>query len=168
MNQPYLEWISEACEQIGKGAFLTTGQDHNPMTIGWGQFGVVWGKPVCTVFVRKSRYTHDLIEKAATFTVSVPFPDAMKEARALCGTKSGRDMDKMRAANLTVLPAKAGGADGVGGCALYFECRTVFQTESDLKDMDVDILNRYYAGKADDAGDPHTVYFGEILAAYRG
>ena len=34
-----------AIEQIDKGAFLTVGTKVcNPMTIGWAQFGVVWGK----------------------------------------------------------------------------------------------------------------------------
>lgn len=168
MNQPYLELIEAACRQVGKGAFLTTGQDHNPMTIGWCQFGVVWGKPVCTVFVRRSRYTFGLLEKAGTFTVSVPAPDTMQDALALCGTKSGRDTDKMPAAGLSVLPARALGADGVDGCAIYFECRTLFRAESDLADMDAECLARFYGNRPDASGDPHTIFFGEILSAYRG
>ena len=49
---------------LAKGAFLTTaaGGRHNTMTIGWGALGNIWGKPVFTVMVRHSRYTHELIE----------------------------------------------------------------------------------------------------------
>ena len=47
---------------LAKGAFLTTaaGGRHNTMTIGWGALGNIWGKPVFTVMVRHSRYTHEL------------------------------------------------------------------------------------------------------------
>ena len=34
----------------------------NTMTISWGGLGTLWGKPVATVYVRKSRYTHDFME----------------------------------------------------------------------------------------------------------
>ena len=50
----YRELMGEACAQLPKGAFLMV--EGNPMTIGWAQFGVVWSKPVCTVFVRHSRH----------------------------------------------------------------------------------------------------------------
>ena len=34
----------------------------NTMTISWGGLGTLWGKPVATDYVRKSRYTHDFME----------------------------------------------------------------------------------------------------------
>ena len=61
--------LPQATEQLPRGAFLTAGGTvWNPMTIGWAQFGVVWGRPVVTVMVRKSRYTHSLMEQAQVFT----------------------------------------------------------------------------------------------------
>ena len=83
----YKALFQEAETQMPKGAFLVV--QGNPMTIGWCQFGVVWGKPICTVFVRKSRYSHSLIEKTGRFTVSVPKADTMKEELAFCGKRSG-------------------------------------------------------------------------------
>ena len=158
--------FQEAETQMPKGAFLMV--QGNPMTIGWCQFGVVWGKPICTVFVRKSRYSHSLIEKTGRFTVSVPKADTMKEELAFCGKRSGRDTDKMKELGLSLLPAAAGGEDGLAGCSLQFECRVVFKTESELEHMDADYRRRYYGdNQATPDGDPHTVYFGEILAAYR-
>ncbi len=46
-----------------RGAFLTskTTDELNTMTISWGNVGYVWGKPIFTVFVRKSRHTHHII-----------------------------------------------------------------------------------------------------------
>lgn len=164
--EDYKALIGEACAQLPAGAFLMV--EGNPMTIGWAQFGVIWGRPVCTVFVRQSRHTHALLEHSDTFTVSVPAKDTMREALAYCGSKSGRDGDKLAACGLSLLEPRAGGAAPLRGCAMHFECRVVFRAESDLQFMDAGIRARYYGGnQAAPDGDPHTVYFGEILAAYR-
>ena len=32
--------------------------DMNAMTIGWGDLGVLWNKPIFTVYVSTDRYTH--------------------------------------------------------------------------------------------------------------
>jgi len=91
----------------------------------------------------------------------------MQDVLSYCGSHSGRDGNKCEALGLKTLPARAGGADGLAGCAMHFECRVVFKTESDLCDMDKAILQRYYKGQPNESGDPHTFYFGEILASYR-
>lgn len=168
MNDNFMLLAAEAAKQIPAGAFLLTGDKPNPMTIGWAQFGIVWGKPVCTVFVRKSRYSHELIEKTDTFTVSVPKLGTMKEALSLCGTKSGRDMNKLKELNLKTLPPKAGGTPALAGCEIHFECRKLWMADGDLaKITDPAVLDRFYKGHVDDAGDPHSIYFAEVVAAYK-
>lgn len=157
----------EACARLDDGgAFLMAGDGKNPMTIGWAQAGVVWGKPVLTVFVRGSRYSHALLD-GGVFTVSFPHEGTMRRELGFCGSKSGRDTDKLAALNLTVSPAKAVPGSVLDGCAFHFECRELFRANSDLTKMDPAILARYYGGKTDETGDPHTILFGEILAAYR-
>ena len=37
-------------------------EHFNAMTIGWGALGTMWSKPCCTVYVRHSRYTHELLD----------------------------------------------------------------------------------------------------------
>ena len=73
-NVAYDYNIAGFLEQLNKGAFLTTqyGGENNVMTIGWGQIGIIWRKPVMTVLVRKSRYTKTLLDGSKEFTVSVP------------------------------------------------------------------------------------------------
>jgi flavin reductase (DIM6/NTAB) family NADH-FMN oxidoreductase RutF len=66
----------------------------NAMTIGWAAPGVVWGLPVMIVLVRPSRYTYSFIEESRVFTVNVPSPD-MRDLLQLCGTRSGREVDKL-------------------------------------------------------------------------
>ena len=157
--------LPQAVPQLEKGCFLTAGGDEpNPMTIGWAQFGVVWGKPMALVLVRKSRYTYGLMEKAQTFTVSVPREGAMKAELAYCGSHSGRDGDKFAAAGLTRAAARFGGADGVANCLARVECRIVQRVDMPLERLDPAMRAKYYKETpALPDGDPHVLYFGEVL-----
>ena len=158
----------QATEQLPRGAFLTAGGTvWNPMTIGWAQFGVVWGRPVVTVMVRKSRYTHSLMEQAQVFTVSFPRPKQMGKEIAFCGVRSGRDVDKEKEAGLARLSPRAGGAEAVAGCGIVMECRIVQKQLLDLDSLDPDFRPKYYGdNQALPDGDPHVLYVGEVLAAY--
>ena len=152
-----MDWMQETAAQLPKGAFLMV--NGNPMTIGWGQFGVIWGKRTFTVYVRKSRYTHALLENATTFTVSVPFEDTYRETLALCGTKSGRDIDKMKTLGAEYFEARYGGQNGFAGCRYQIECRILSRSDLDENTIEEEsLLRRYYPN-----GDSHTMYIGEIL-----
>lgn len=152
-----MDWMKETAEQLPAGAFLMV--NGNPMTIGWGQFGVLWGKPTFTVYVRKSRFTHDLLEKSNTFTVSVPSHGTLKKELALCGTKSGRDLNKMQALNASFFANRFGAQNGFSGCKYHIECRILLRSELDETAIENETLQkRYYPN-----GDSHTMYVGEIL-----
>lgn len=85
---------------IGKEWLLITAPDDskasgaNAMTASWGNMGILWNKPVATVFVRPQRYTFSLCESADRFALCV-LPDEHRNALKLCGTKSGKDTDKL-------------------------------------------------------------------------
>jgi hypothetical protein len=51
------DYAGHIMKTIGSGILLTTALDGqvNTMTIGWGQLGVVWSKPMFAVLVRESR-----------------------------------------------------------------------------------------------------------------
>ena len=166
-NNPF-RLVPQAIEQLQSGAFLTAGGPiWNPMTIGWAQFGFVWGKPVVTVMVRKSRFTYGLMEKTDVFTVSVPRTGELKQALSFCGARSGRDVDKEKSSGLTRSPARAGAADGVSECGSFFECRVLQKQLLDLETLEPGLRARMYgSNQALPNGDPHMLYVGEILAAY--
>ena len=72
----------------------------NTMTASWGSLGYLWGKPVCTCFIRPQRFTYGLAEK--TDRLSFAFlPEAYRGALKYCGAHSGREGDKFAAAGLT-------------------------------------------------------------------
>jgi flavin reductase (DIM6/NTAB) family NADH-FMN oxidoreductase RutF len=159
--------MEQTIESVGKGrAFLTSKYDDriNTMTIGWGSIGIIWRKPVFTVLVRESRYTREFIEKSGNFTVSVCFDDSMKKAFSICGTKSGRDIDKFKECNLKAVPGKSVSSPVMGGCNIYYECKVVYKRDMDKKFLSEDVDSDCYGGS--NTGDYHTIYYGEIVNCY--
>ncbi len=155
-----MTWMQDTAEQLKKGAFLMV--KGNPMTIGWGQFGVLWSKPTFSVYVRQSRYTHSLLKDSDTFTVSVPFTGTMQKELASCGTKSGRDVNKIDALHASLVPARFGAQDGFAGCRYHIECRIVYRIDLDEQLLsDETLRNRYYA-----EGDTHTMLVGVITGVW--
>ena len=161
--------IKEATEQLaGPGAFLMTGEPGktpNVMTIGWAQWGRVWGKPICEILVRTTRHSFSLLENNGLFTVSVPLNGAMKSELGVCGRVSGRDSNKVEQLGLKLLPSRVGGIDALEGCTLHFECRVVAKSDMDPKMTDPAVMEQFYSPIEKNV--LHRIYFGEILAAYR-
>jgi flavin reductase (DIM6/NTAB) family NADH-FMN oxidoreductase RutF len=143
---------------IGKDWMLITAgvpDRFNTMTASWGGLGVLWEKKVCFSVVRPTRYTYKFLEESATYTLSF-FSDEFREALTICGTKSGRDIDKVRESGLT--PTFDGSAISFKEARLVFECRKLyFQDIVPTNFMDSG-LERYYPEK-----DYHRLYVGEIV-----
>ena len=97
-------WRVNPFEAIGrKGMLVTATKDdgtYNTMTASWGGLGVLWGKNVCTLYIRPQRYTFEFAEEGDLLTLSF-FEDKYADVLKLCGTKSGRDIDKVKATGLT-------------------------------------------------------------------
>ncbi|MDD4600152.1 hypothetical protein SDC9_04040 [bioreactor metagenome] len=158
----YNEYANKALDLLSQGAFLTTAHDGkvNTMTIGWGSIGNIWGKPVFMVMVRHSRYTYELIEKSGEFTVSLPFHD-MKKKLNFCGSKSGREVDKITVMEITTAPGQKTSTPVIADCGLTYECKIVYRQAMDATTLDPDYNQRWYG-----QGDYHTLYYGEIVACY--
>ena len=159
MRQPAL--AREVHQRMSTDGILLACLDDNgklnPMTIGWGLFGWIWGRPVFTVLVRPSRYTYACLESTADFTVNVQ-PAGRKDLADFCGTVSGREHDKMVVLNLTPLPSHRISSPGITECPLVFECRVVHKNNILAPELAEDIKTEYYP-----EGDFHRVYYGRIL-----
>jgi flavin reductase (DIM6/NTAB) family NADH-FMN oxidoreductase RutF len=165
-NVNYLSVAEEVMQQIkSKGAFLVAkskgGEKINVMTIGWAAIGYMWRKPIMTLMVRESRFTHHIIEKASSFTVSIPTDD-LKEVLNFCGTKSGRDFDKFKECNLTIVPAQKVDTPIINISGFHYECKIVCKSE-----INPDFLCKEYRESFYADNDCHTFYFGEIVACYK-
>lgn len=83
-------------------ALVTSGTEErfNTMTVSWGGVGIMWGKPVAFTFIRPQRYTFEFMENNEYFTMSF-FDESQRDALKFCGSKSGRDCDKVKETGLT-------------------------------------------------------------------
>jgi flavin reductase (DIM6/NTAB) family NADH-FMN oxidoreductase RutF len=133
----------------------------NTMTANWGGTGHLWNKPVVFVFVRPERYTYQFMESSGGFTLSF-FDEEYRNALKLCGTKSGRNCDKVAEAGLTPYFTLAG-YPAFREARLILECRKLYASHltSDAF-LDTDLLKRHYSTK----GGLHRVYIAEIVAAW--
>ena len=162
-NLSYEQYSQQFLTQLPKGAFLTVKEGYrlNNMNIGLCSIGYIWKKPILMVMVRYSRHTYDLIDKAPDFSVSLPLPGDLKKPLAIAGTKSGHDVDKFQAAEVTAQAARSIDSPVIQECGLIFECKTVFKQPMDPSQLDDVIRTSAYA---DD--DFHVLYYGEIVACY--
>ncbi len=159
----YNAYSKEMLDQLQKGAFLTVKDSDklNTMTIGWGTLGFMWKKPILVVAVRYSRYTYEMLEKAKEFTVSVPLNINMAKELGICGTKSGRDVDKFKECGLTTTDAKVINTPIIEKCDLHYECKVVYQQAMEPALVAEEINESAYGNK-----DYHVIYYGEIVASY--
>jgi flavin reductase (DIM6/NTAB) family NADH-FMN oxidoreductase RutF len=160
-KKDFFEVYTDTIEQLGgNGLILVSGKKANPMTIGWGIIGIIWGVPVFTVLVRPSRYTYGLLEECLAFTVNVPTPDMHREM-VICGTESGRNVDKVAKCRFTLEKSQHIDIPYIKECPIHYECRVVHKNRVMESTLERSIITGYYTG-----GDFHTVYYGEILGVY--
>ncbi|MDY2778705.1 MAG: flavin reductase [Alloprevotella sp.] len=147
---------------IGKEWMLITAGDiqhFNTMTASWGGVGFLWGKPVAFVFIRPERYTHDFVEQYDRLTLTF-FDEADKDILNFCGTKSGRDYDKVKETGLRPV-ATPGGNVSFEQARLTIEGRKLYKTRLTADGfIDKAALERWYHDKP--GGGLHDVYVVEI------
>ena len=171
MRRKYIdcrEYADVITKALNPGILLTAKADGkvNPMTIGWGTVGVNWSKPVFAAYVRQSRYTHQLLDANPFFTVNVPYGEYDRSVLGLCGTKSGRDTDKIRECGLTTVESEKIDVPALKEFPLTLECRVIYREDEKPELMDRGILEKQYAVREDGTRDLHTIYYGEIINAY--
>ena len=153
----------EICKAMPQGILMTTkvGDKVNTMTIGWGTIGIQWGKPVFIAFVRDSRHTMEMLNKVGEFTINVPVDTIDKKILGYCGTKSGRDTDKITDMGLTLEAPEVISVPGIKELPLTLECKVIYRQRQENDKIPADLFDRYYP-----AGDYHTAFYGEIVSAY--
>ena len=167
------DYAGEIVRALRKGVLLTTkdGDKVNSMVIGWGTLGVNWSLPVFAVYVREGRFTRELLDRNPEFTVNVALGDPDKKAIQICGGKSGRHLDKIAEAGLTLTEPETVSVPGIREFPLTLECRVIYRQKQDLPSLDPEICRKHYPQDVDSSApgsnrDPHVTYFGEILSAY--
>ena len=155
--------VENAVKLIGKDWMLITVKDEeknkvNAMTASWGALGVLWNKSVAICFVRPQRHTYGLVEQSERFSLAF-LGEERRDALKLCGTKSGRDCDKLAEAGLST--AEIDGVPVIREARLLLVCRKLYA--DDLREecfVDRGLLANYAAK------DYHRAYVCEIEQVY--
>lgn len=138
-----------------------TEKGFNTMTASWGTMGVFWHKPIAICFVRPTRHTFNFMEESDVYTLSF-LGTQNKAIHKVCGSKSGRDTDKIKETGLKPVLTEHGSVT-YEQARLVLECKKIYY--DDLKpvfflpdNIDKDIYPDM---------DYHRMYFGEILNVYQ-
>ena len=101
--------------------------------------------PMFATAIAHDRYTNELIRQAGEFVIAFP-SEGMGEAIWFCGSRSGRDIDKVAKVGLKLSPAKRVKTPLLANAYINLECQLAAITET---------------------GD-HTIFVGEVVAAHLG
>ena len=140
-----------------KWALVSAGslEDHNAMTVSWGEMGTLWSIPVITVYVKPCRYTYEFMENNDYFTVSF-YDEEYRDALNIMGTLSGKDTDKEKQANLT--PVQVGESVSFKEAKKTFLCKKIYYQDLDVSRIPDNIVQRHYTVEK-----PHRMYVGEVI-----
>lgn len=133
-------------------AMASDGTRTNGLTIGWMSLGILWSKPICTVYVHAQRYSKEIFDNADYFSVDF-LKDEYREQIGYFGRVSGRDEDKIKVSGLTLCE----------DLAPYFAenrvtiiCKILGRNDFDLEHVDPDQYDWYSKEGV------HTCYYGKI------
>ena len=169
------DYAGEILKALPKGILLTSEAEDcvNAMTIGWGTLGIEWGVPIFAAYVRKSRFTYELLERTGEFTICVPYGEKyaqeVKKIIGVCGSQSGRDTDKLAKVGAHIVTADIVRPPAIKELPLTIECREVFKIEQPVQKIS-DKFKKFYPEISNSDGeidfDSHVAYYGEILKSY--
>lgn len=135
LNHKYPEWLMFVVTRSPTGAV-------DIMTAGWAMS--CSAEPIMfAVAIGPGKHTAGLIEASGEFNLCWA-AEGHHEMVTFCGTRSGREVDKVAALGLRAVPASVNAAPLIEGCSLAVECR----------------LRHVYP-----SGD-HQLYLGEAVAAH--
>ncbi|HJB84163.1 MAG TPA: flavin reductase [Candidatus Alistipes merdigallinarum] len=150
---------------IGKEWMLITAGSatlYNTMTASWGAAGYLWNRPVAFVFVRPERYTFEFMEQNENFSLSFLGKDH-RDAYKICGSRSGRDTNKIQEANLHPLTTPSGLVT-FKEARLTVECKKIYGSMLQKDHFSEPSIYEQWYGETH--GGDHKLYIGAITACF--
>lgn len=161
------DYANEIVRGILDGTVLIvkTEKKTNALLIAWGTVGNQWHIPLVTVYIKRCRYSHDTLDEAKNFTLNIPLKGHLDPRTNIFGSKSGRDMDKIKESGIPLLESKCVPSPALDIPSLILECKVVYRQEQDLALVEDPRAKRSYP-LGTDQHCPHTMYQAEVLRAY--
>jgi flavin reductase (DIM6/NTAB) family NADH-FMN oxidoreductase RutF len=148
---------------VGKDFYTVTAgneERYNSMVGSGGGMGVLFRKPMAWSIFQQGRYTLELILKEQTYTISY-FPEEYKKQMMFLGSKTGRDSNKMKEAELTGIKTPSGNMS-FKEARLIFECKLLQITTPSLDDYYSQEAKDYINEMYQDPDEIRKYVFGEI------
>lgn len=136
----------------------------NAMVASGGGMGTLFRKPATWCVFPSNRYTLELIEQSQTYTLSY-FSDEYREYFMLLGRKSGRDSDKMKEVELTLIETPLGNTT-FEEARLVIECSLTQITIPQADDFYSEEAKAYITEAYRTPGDIRKYVFGDITAVW--
>ena len=128
-------------------------ENYNMMTASWGYFGEMWGKDTAITVIRPQRYTKEFLDSSEYFTLS--FYGDNKEIHKVCGSKSGREVNKTKETGLD--PVFADNTVSFEPARIVVICKKIYCQQ---------LQPEFFIDKSNDEkwydNDYHFAYIGEI------
>lgn len=158
LSENFFESISKEWMLVTSG----TKNKFNTMTASWGGIGFLWNKPVAFVFIRPERYTYEFTEKNEFMTLSF-LGEENRNIYQVCGSKSGRDTDKIKETGLQPVFTPLGNVT-YKQARLTLECRKLYQQQLTPENFtDRDLIHKWYEGH----GGFHEMYIVDIVHIFQ-
>lgn len=138
---------------------ITSGDinNFNTMTASWGHLGVIWNLPVAIAYIRPQRHTYGFANENADYTLCF-FDEKYRNILKYCGSKSGRDHDKIKETGLLPVETLRGNIF-FEQARMIMECRKIYQDDLRKENFHIpEIAEKIYP-----SGDFHRFYMGEIM-----
>lgn len=156
-----IDELDKVVSMISKQWMLVTAgnpEAYNTLTASWGGIGSIWNSNAATIYIRPSRYTKKFLDENETFSLSF-LPENYREALNLCGTLSGRHLDKIQKARLHV--AFDGVTPFIEEADTVLICKKMYVQQMKKESMLIDEKPFY------PEGDYHCLYIGQIQKIQR-
>lgn len=120
----------------------------------------VWQTPATLAYIRGDRYSYQLMQKEESFTLSF-FTEQYRGALRICGTRSGRDGDKVKAAGLTPIETPAG-LMSFGEARMIIECKKMLVQELEYENLTEPYKTKIIEGVYKNGAPKHQLFISEI------
>lgn len=149
LNENFVSLIGDEWMLVAAG----DEENYNMMTASWGGLGVMWNSPVAVTVIRPQRYTKEFVDANDMFTLSFYGDD--KAIHKVCGSESGRDVNKAEKTGLT--PVFADNTVYFEQARIVLVCKKMYVQPMSPDSIVDENINKWYENK-----DYHIMYVGKI------
>ncbi len=150
--------------QVGKELGIFTAgnaEDHNGCTVMYGAEGMIWSKNAYFSFIKPERYTWEFVKNSDYFTVSYFPKEINNDVHKIYGYKSGKDMDKAKAAGIT--PEVLEHGIGYKEAKEIYVCKIIYVDQMKRELEPADVVAKYNNPNDIIYGESHYMIIGEII-----